>query len=118
MKRDLTAVVAAVLVFATATGAFATADCNCAAGTCKSGGMTWPISKCAECVCPGATSAVSSATNPWSQPVDSQFLKGKYDGPAPGGTMPLDTTSTLTPIEQEKERKLKLILEAETTRKE
>ncbi len=106
MNKLLTAVATAVLVFATATGALAAAECNCAAGTCKSGGMTWPISSCAECVCPGASYSVPSATNPWSRPVDSRFLRENYVIPTPGGTTPLDTTGTLTPIEEEKKRKL------------
>jgi len=113
-------VVSALLVIHPSSTAFASATCNCAAQTCVSGGMTWPISSCAECngVCGSSPGTTGSSSNPWSQPVDSQFLKGKYDIPTPGGTMPLDAAGTLTPIEQDKEKKRKLMLESEALLKE
>jgi hypothetical protein len=51
--------------------------CNCAAGTCWSNGMTWPISKCPECTCPGGSTGIGS--QPYSQPVDSTFLKNNFN---------------------------------------
>ncbi|HQI36021.1 MAG TPA: hypothetical protein P5172_02320 [Syntrophales bacterium] len=89
------------------------ATCNCAAQTCFSGGKTWPISACAECngVCGSSSSAAT-------RPADTEFLKGKYDLPIPGGTAPLNIGGILPPAknEWEKKRQQAKLLESEADR--
>lgn len=66
----------ALLVIMPLANAFAV-TCNCAAQTCTSGGWTGPISGCSECngVCASSTGGTGAST----RPLDSTFLRHKYD---------------------------------------
>lgn len=78
-KKTLVVLSALFFVLVWAPAAMAT-SCNCAAGTCFSGGSTWPISACPECNCSASGSSAATA------PLTTQFLKNNYSiPPIPGG---------------------------------
>lgn len=70
-KKTLVVLSALFFVLVWAPAAMAT-SCNCAAGTCFSGGSTWPISACPECNCSASGSSAATA------PLTTQFLKNNY----------------------------------------
>jgi len=107
--------VAALLAILPSANVLASATCNCAAQTCTSGGQTFPISKCSEC---NGVCASSSSSGASSQPVDTQFLKGKYLVPPSGRNVPLDSGRVLPPAPKEwdKKRQQAALLESEKKR--